>query len=197
MTTPGGNSGRGALRTDAGLLQRFRDGDKAALEEVYRAYVDVVARAVAGTLRRCVGGDRARVWRQVAVDLPDLVQEVFVRAFAPVTRRRFDGIREYGPYVAQIARNVVVDHLRARRLKVTHEPIILLENFSMLTNPHQGAEDIADLQTMALVGDYVASLPADLRQIHEALYVRGLSQREAAAALGMIAFFGLESYDPS
>lgn len=170
---------------ETGLLQRFRDGERAALEAVYKAYVNSVARSVAGAMRsycdRCSGG-----WRVAATELPDLVQEVFARAFEPRARRRFDGIREYGPYLSQIARNTVVDHLRRTQRQVTRDP----EQFAVVQiswhlAPNGAGDEFADLQIMALVGEYVARLPADLRLVHEALYVEGLSQREAAARLGL------------
>jgi RNA polymerase sigma factor (sigma-70 family) len=102
-------------RADAQLLQSFRDGERAALESVYRAYAESVARAIAGVLRRYGREGWHGGWREIAADVPDLVQEVFARAFEPQTRRSFDGVRDYGPYLRQIARNVVVDHFRRKQ----------------------------------------------------------------------------------
>ena len=85
---------------EAGLLQRFRTGERQALEAVYRAYVDSVARAVSGALRRYCGEALLGGWRGVAGELPDLVQEVFTRAFEPDARLRFDGVRDFAPYLA-------------------------------------------------------------------------------------------------
>jgi DNA-directed RNA polymerase specialized sigma24 family protein len=42
-----------------------------------------------------------------------------------------------------------------------------------------------DSETCALVERYIASLDPDLARVHEALYVKGLSQREAASAFGL------------
>jgi RNA polymerase sigma factor (sigma-70 family) len=168
-----------------GLLERFRKGETAALETVYRAYVDVVARAVRGALRR-YGGGAGTGWKTIAAEVPDLVQEVFTRAFEPRTRERFDGVREYGPYVSQIARNVVVDHLRRKHHELSAD-LTPVMNGILLPPPAQqsGEDDFADFQTVAIVGRYIADLPADLRRVHEALYVQGLSQREGAQALGL------------
>jgi DNA-directed RNA polymerase specialized sigma24 family protein len=38
---------------------------------------------------------------------------------------------------------------------------------------------------MAVVGRYLSLLPADLQRVHDALFVQGLSQRDAAIALGL------------
>ena len=47
-------------------------------------------------------------------DLADLVQEVFMRAFSREGRQAYDGLRDYGPYLFAIARNVLVDWARVR-----------------------------------------------------------------------------------
>jgi RNA polymerase sigma-70 factor (ECF subfamily) len=172
------------LHDEADLLQRFRDGEESALETVYRTYVDAVSRAVAGALRRYSGDGREGGWRVVASELPDLVQEVFLRAFEPATRRRFDGVRDYGPYLTQIARNVVVDHLRQKE-KQFGPNSMPFDELALELAPSEVSDELADVQTMMAVGAYIAGLPADLRRVHDALYVRCLSQRQAAIALGL------------
>jgi len=117
--------------------------------------------------------------------LPDLVQEVFARAFEPKARSRFDGIRQYGAYLNHIARNVVVDYLRRRPKQVVPDLASFIDEVSLRPSAHDEVEEFADLQTVERVRLYVAGLPADLRQVHEALYVQGLSQRDAATALGL------------
>ncbi len=127
-------------RVDAGFLQRFCDGERPAMESVYRSYVE------------------------------------------PQTRRTFDGSREYGPFLRQIARNVVVDHLRRRQRQTIRDS----EALAGETRADPGPNELpADRNTIALVGDYVARLSPEMRRVHEAMYVRGLSQRETAAALGL------------
>jgi RNA polymerase sigma factor (sigma-70 family) len=167
------------------LLRRFREGDRAALDAVYQAYVNTVTRSVVGALRR-YGGTGRQSWRTIAGEVPDLVQDVFTRAFEPRTRRRFDGLREYGPYLGQITRNVVVDHLRKQSRQVAAERDMVLEEITLAPAAEPASPGAgADLRTMTLVRRYVAGLPPDLRRVHEALYVRGLSQRDAALVLGL------------
>jgi len=48
-----------------------------------------------------------------------------------------------------------------------------------------GRNDWADAETVAVVEGYLASLDSETRRVHEALYVKGMSQREAAAVLGL------------
>jgi len=56
-----------------------------------------------------------------------------------------------------------------------------IEAGGMDTDP----EDWADPQTIAVVERYLASLEPDVRRVHDALYVQGLSQRDTAEALGL------------
>lgn len=180
------------LNADSSLLQRFRDGDRLTLDAVYRSYVGAVTRTVTAALRRYGYDGSGHLWRRVASDLPDLVQEVFMRAFEPRTRHRFDGSRAYGPFLCQIARNVVVDFLRRKGRQVVTHPLAGVDApyeeppFSHDGHAgYEGEQRFADLNVMAVVARYVAQLSPELRRVHEALYVLGLSQREAAATLGL------------
>src|SRR5947207_9223725 len=96
------------------LLRRFREGDEEALRSVYWQCVDFVTRTAAAVLRGCAAGT-PRGPDELAGELADVVQDVFVKAFAPEARRRFDASRPYKPYLAQIARNTAVDHWREMR----------------------------------------------------------------------------------
>lgn len=167
------------------LLIHFREGESAALETVYWAYVDRVARVIQAVAKSylAVRGERGRFG---SAELGDLVQEVFVRAFSPASRRRYDCSRPYGPYLGQIARNVVVDHWRKMRRLVAVDVAPLLDALSLEADALEKAtEDWADEGTIAVVERYVASLEPDVRRVHQALYVQGLSQRDAAVALGV------------
>jgi RNA polymerase sigma-70 factor (ECF subfamily) len=160
------------------FLIKFRAGDASALERVYCAYVDHVSRVVEAIRRSRT--------RAAPIDHDDLVQEVFAKAFAPRARRRFEGGRPFRPYLAQIARNVVADHWRRRRGEVALDPEPLLERLSIEADDGRTkAERAAYGQTMSAIDRYLASIPADVRRVHHALYVEGMSQREAAAALGV------------
>jgi RNA polymerase sigma factor (sigma-70 family) len=167
---------------DRSLLARFRDGEEKALEEIYWMHVDDVIRVARAALRACAGGTIGRI-DELAADLADVVQETFSKAFAPATRRRFDPQRLYAPYLAQIARNVVVDHWRARQRQVPLDVDELIDRLSLETT----SDDVswADFETVTIVEGYIASLDMNERRVHHALYVKGLSQREAALELGI------------
>jgi RNA polymerase sigma-70 factor, ECF subfamily len=166
------------------LVERFRLGDEDALRIVYLQCVDGVTRVAQAVLRACAAGT-PRGPDELAAALADVVQDVFVKAFSPEARRRFDTSRPYEPYLAQIARNAAVDYWRQMRRYVPADLEQLIERLSLEAEVTGTANTWADAETIAVVDRYVASLDDESRRVHEALYVRGLSQREAAANLGI------------
>jgi RNA polymerase sigma-70 factor (ECF subfamily) len=171
------------FRGRADLLRQFRDGDRDALETVYRAYVHRIGAIVRRGLRMPVtaGAGRGRASRPE--DLGDLVQEIFLRAFAPPARTAFDGEREYAPYLFALARNVMVDWARREGREV---PTAWPE-MEVLANAASEAETEpdADPQLRSIVDGYLATLDPELRRVHEVRYLRCLSQEESAAVLGI------------
>jgi len=168
------------------LLERFRLGDEDALRTVYSLCVDHVTRVADAVLRACAAGT-TRGAGELAAALADVVQEVFVKAFSPEARRRFDASRPYAPYLAQIARHAAVDHWRQMRRYVPSDLAQIIERLSLDSESESAGtrSEWTDPETIAVVDRYVASLDRESRRIHDALYVKGLSQREAAAALGL------------
>jgi RNA polymerase sigma factor (sigma-70 family) len=165
----------------ADLLQRFRDGERTALETVYRTYVTKVVAIVRHGLRLPTQNGHRRVLGRPE-DLGDLVQEIFMRAFAPAARASFDGTREYGPYLFALARNLMIDWARREGREVpTAWPEI-----EVLANANGSADDAEDdPRVRAVLETYLQGLDADLRAVHETRFMRGLSQEQGAAALGI------------
>jgi RNA polymerase sigma factor (sigma-70 family) len=169
------------------LLARFRAGDREALETVYRAYVGKVSELVAHGFRiAATGGAIPGLGRRPA-DLADTVQEIFLKAFSRGARLSFDGSRDFGPYIATIARNVMIDRARrAGRELLLPEAELDLAATPVASDPFA---DIAarweDPAAIALARRFIDDLSPELARIHDLLYVEGLSQREAAAQLGI------------
>src|SRR4051812_6144779 len=94
------------------LLRGFRAGERPALETVYRAYVDKVTSIIRFGFKLRDGETLVAGLRVDAAETADLVQEIFMKAFGIPARQSFDGLREYGPYLYTIARNVLADWSR-------------------------------------------------------------------------------------
>jgi RNA polymerase sigma-70 factor, ECF subfamily len=160
------------LRSRPELLAAFRTGERDALEQVYWAYVE----RVEAFLRRGVAGMRPQ-----PSEIADLLQDVFIRAFGERGRKSYDGLRDYAPYVVTIARNALVDRARQSGREVPVD-----ETIDELAAPTSDPEQPwAAPATLQLVDAYLARLPPALLQVHQQRFVRGLSQREASATLGI------------
>ncbi len=169
------------LSKDPALLKRFRRGEPRALEEVYWAYVDRVERAVRfGFASSSIA--KARVPGGHADEIADLVQETFARAFTERARMSYDGLREYGPFLVTIARNLLVDRARKSGREI---PLNTFDGMELDVPGPIADEPVADDRTLKATHEYLAALPADLRAVHEQRYVECVSQEEAARRLGL------------
>jgi RNA polymerase sigma-70 factor (ECF subfamily) len=85
------------------LVRRARDGDRRALETLFRRYVGVLHRWASGRLPR---------WARGLVDTDDLIQETLVRTLANIDafEPRHDGALQ--AYLRQALRNRIVDEVR-------------------------------------------------------------------------------------
>jgi RNA polymerase sigma factor (sigma-70 family) len=168
--------------SDSDLLQRFRAGDREALARVYWEYVEIVESLLRRSLRALP--DRPDAPRGGRVDVADLVQEVFVRAFAPAARLSYDDTRSYRPFIVAIARNALVDCLRrsGRELPVDEAT---LESLGQISRSDEHADSWADPHTMRVVDGYVATLAPLEDAVYKQRYVCCLSQIEAAEAIGI------------
>jgi RNA polymerase sigma-70 factor, ECF subfamily len=160
------------LRSRPELLRAFRDGDRDALSQVYWAYIERVESFV----RHGMPWGRSEV--------VDVVQDAFIRAFETRARLSYDGLRDYGPYLSTICRNLIIDRARRRGREVSTEEFPIAETADQGPPSEEGAP-WSDPKTMAVVEAFLSTLAPPLRDVHEHRYVRGMPQREAAEALGI------------
>jgi RNA polymerase sigma-70 factor (ECF subfamily) len=163
-------------------LDLFRRGDAATLAQVYWAHVDRVEKIIRGSLvaARAVRG-RGLVPSR---DVEDLVQDTFARAFSPRARLAYDGERHYWPYLSAIARNVLVDALRAVRGDVLVDMNGYLQEGT--DDEHLEQNDTwAEPRVMAIVKAYIQRLSPEMAGVHHQRYVLGQSQELAAKALNL------------
>ena len=120
-----------------------------------------------------------------SADVDDVVQEVLLRIQRGAATLRDDD--RFGPWVYRIARSAIVDHQRA----AARNPL------SDRTPPDEGAAEDADAsaaeeELAAYVAVFVAMLPSPYREALTLTDLEGMSQKDAAAMLG-ISVSGMKS----
>lgn len=165
---------------EAGLLERFRAGDRAALGSVYDHYSDGLARGVRMGFRVQTDQGPAFIPPVTSTfEVESLCHEVFIKAFAEPARRAYDGQRPYLTWLLRIARNLRIDqHRRDRRLVFTDAPPeVELEG---------GLEEgLLDRELVGIVETFVQGLGEPDQSYYQARYRVGGSQTDAAAACGL------------
>jgi RNA polymerase sigma-70 factor (ECF subfamily) len=162
------------------LLDGFRRGDRAALAEVYSFYVD----ATGQLLRRgCRLGDGASLpGIRDPQRLRDLLQEVFLKAFGAPARASYDGLRPYRPYLMRIARNLLVDEVRAGgRLVPVDDP---QDEVVELSDEGQSPEESLEWRRLnEATREFCAGLDEKSREFIRLRFEEDLSQRDLADRL--------------
>lgn len=161
-------------------LSRSSDGDLAALalgggqaayRELLRRHKEPVFRLIRGSI-----GD--------AGEALDLTQETFVSAFAAL--KRYDPGRPFGLWLARIALNKCRDWARRRKVRAFFRMARPIEDALGIASDSPSPEaEAGDRAELARVAAAMAGLPQNLRQVLVLRGVEGLSQAEAAEALGV------------
>lgn len=120
-------------------------------------------------------------------DVDDVVQDVFLRM-----QRGLGGLRDderFGPWVYQVARSAIADHQRAsaRNPVAPSEPPEAED-----TGIEQADDGAVERELAAYVAPFVAMLPSPYREALTLTELEGLTQKEAAAMLG-ISVSGMKS----
>jgi RNA polymerase sigma-70 factor (ECF subfamily) len=158
-------------------LDAFRVGDRQVLSELFHFYVDEVAALVRHGFRAgaaLVPG---------AADIEnDLVQEVFIRAFAESARRAFNPLLPYKPYLLRIARNLLIDEARRRGRWQTTE--VKTEELEQAQPLPESAEDELSWRTLRdATIEFCRSLSGEQREFVRLRFESGLSQRDVAESM--------------
>jgi RNA polymerase sigma factor (sigma-70 family) len=170
------------------LLRGFKAGERGALTEIYRRHAEEVALLLRHGFGFEAGGRRHRfVGFGSGFELQDALHETFRRAFEPRAREGYDGIRPYGAYVTTIARNLVLRSFRAREILFPIDgeaPSVTAMVAAIDTGPSPERE-VHDAEVRELIAGFLATLEPVERRLIELRFVEGLSQRDAADALGL------------
>lgn len=116
-----------------------------------------------------------------AADVDDVVQDVFLRMQRAVSELRDD--ERFGPWVYQVTRSAIADHHRA----AARHPLAPPERADAEELPApELAEELTAEQDLAMyVAAFVAMLPSPYREALTLTELEGLTQKDAAAMLGV------------
>ncbi|TVV74256.1 RNA polymerase sigma factor [Sphingomonas solaris] len=160
--------------TDGELAALSLAGRRAAFAAIMRRHRDPVYRLIRGHIGE-------------AEEALDVTQETFVAAFRNLAR--YDGARPMRAWLARIAINKSRDWQRRRRVRAFFGLTGGDDNRALaeaMPDDAPGADTAAaDRQEMARLNTAIAALPATLKETLLLRTVEGLTQAEAAVALGV------------
>jgi RNA polymerase sigma-70 factor, ECF subfamily len=121
------------------------------------------------------------------VDVDDVVQDVFLRMQRGLAALRDE--ERFGPWVYQVARNAIADHQRAA---VRHPLANGARPEEEVALPEDEDDGAVERELAAYVAPFVAMLPSPYREALTLTELEGLTQKDAAAMLG-ISVSGMKS----
>ena len=147
------------------VIDRARNGDKAAFAELYDTNVDSVYRYLLYRVRE-------------PSDAEDLCSEVFTRAFANIHRYRWQG-KSFLAWLYTIARNAVTDRRRRDR------PTVEIDNaFGLSDDAPTAHERAVHGEAVDALRGAVRHLTSEQQEVLVLRFVENRSSREVATMLG-------------
>ena len=156
--------------SDSDLAGRFDQGDREALNALCcRHYPTVIRFAYHLT--------------QNLPEAEDCTQEAFAR-FVRSWPRWTDRTRGAGPWLATIVRNVAVDHWH-KQLGITkaNDPINVVAT-EMAAEAQSADDAVQEREHLAAIEEALRQVEPACRELIELLFRKGLTQKQAAEALG-------------
>jgi RNA polymerase sigma-70 factor, ECF subfamily len=147
------------------LVTEAQAGNAEAFGAIFDAYVGPIHRFIASRVNR-------------PSDAEDLTQLVFVKALEALPRYEARGI-PFGGWLFRLARNAIIDQIRTRK-----------DHLSLLAAETRETEDAGPEARAALrddlerVAEALRDLTDDQREVIELRFFAGLSELEAATAMG-------------
>lgn len=145
------------------LIERAKDGDRAAMERLYRSHSDRVYSVV----RRLAGNDALA---------DDLAQEAWIRAFEKI--HLFRGDSSFGTWMYRLATNTALNHLRSAG---RHRE--LEEEASEEVNPKAPPSVDEAVINQRVLSEALDQLPPGYRQVLVLHDVEGLTHKEIGEKL--------------
>lgn len=183
------------------LLEAFKRGDRAAMDEIYRHYLPGVSAFLRkGFTFRSGRGHFYFKGIQEPSELKGGVQEVFRRAFEDRARTSYNGVNSFTNWVLAIARNMIINQFRNREIAFSdyiaptdergHLAILddeVTEEYSGVLYAQHTVRQDSQLETeelKQLIGEFMGELTAHDRRLLILRFAEGKGQEETAAVLG-------------
>ena len=148
---------------DAALIARIRAGDQSAMGDLYDRYSGVVYGVALRVLANTTAAE-------------DVVQEVFLQLWR--NPQAFDPDRgRLAPWLAVIARNRAIDHLRRRPPEDDIDELPISTGVDL-------EEDAAQKLAIEKVRGVLAQIPPDQRKALEMAFFEGMTHTEIAGKTG-------------
>lgn len=112
-------------------------------------------------------------------DVDDLLQDIFLRMQRGLPELRDD--ERFGPWVYQVARSAIADHHRSSR----RHPLADSDPPDAAAEPTDETDRAAEQDLAAYVAVFIALLDSPYREALTLTELEGLSQKEAAAMMGV------------
>jgi RNA polymerase sigma-70 factor (ECF subfamily) len=168
VQSPAGTAAAAARQGDAALVERCRQGDLSAFEEIYAAHAGRLYSLACRMI-----GNRA--------DAEDLLQDIFLAA-----HRKLDGFRgesALGTWLYRLAVNHCLDYLRSRAARTNQLTTPLDEEFGL---DDAGSRRLAERTVTKMdLERALVRLPEGCRAAFVLHDVQGLEHREVADVLGI------------
>ncbi|MCC6394478.1 MAG: sigma-70 family RNA polymerase sigma factor [Bryobacterales bacterium] len=155
---------------DFGLIQRAREGDDAAFNEIVHVY----RKRILGTISRLIGRPE---------DVEDVGQEVFLRLYYSLEQLRAPEVFE--PWLYRLTVNAAYDYMRRQKRRPESRMADLSEQQLQMADADAGGKRRAEEQKKANLREYVQSLLGRVSEEDRILLtlkeVEGLSLKELEA----------------
>lgn len=150
-------------KDDAALIARMRAGEQGAMADLYDRYSGIVYGVALRVLANATAAE-------------DVVQEVFLQLWR--NPQAFDADRgRLGAWLAVIARNRSIDHLRKRPQEDDIDELPIATGFNL-------EDDAAQRLAVEKVRNVLTQLPQDQRKVLEMAFFEGMTHTEIAGKTG-------------
>lgn len=160
------------LDENPGWIRAYRRGDREVSVALYAAYGDVVYRFLRGRLKG-------------AADARDLAQEVFIVAFHEETRRRYSGTSPFERFLLGVAKNLLMHHLRAERIRSAGAEALARGLGAEDTEAPTVDHAIEEKEAATILEDFLAELPDRERDFFRRHMMERPARRITGERLGM------------